>query len=836
MKKLTVLCSALLMAATSFAAVEYVLPEGAVTNDYGWTSKGDMFTAFMTDAGATGFETLDYYMAQADPLSSPNICTKLTDVTPAFAMAEKWGWLEAYIMQAHTDQAADDKDISALTAGVNSSAWRYAVGAFFCSIQRTSWPKSANFAELGQDAAYIPVWKHAFANPTEITEGEFVLNAPYKEGESFRGWFDNEGGSGTPITKLTPEMTGKLYACFGEYIPTVAEVLALTDGTETKVQGTVSHTAGSNFWIQDATGGILCYGKDNGVAEGDAVVLSGKFVASYNGSPELNNATVVSKAAGTPVNAIEATLSQLVADEKGYLNKLVLVKGLEVKGYDDNGSFQTPRLTDGVNDILLYKDYAGFTEDKYPVGTKVNVKSVFTCFKKGEQNDLQFRGKLDWIEESAAAIRDDYAYPARGEEGEYTLENKWIYSVKLGNYIDNRPCEDGQVRGMAVKDGKMYFIDRDHTSFRIVDGATGKMLEPLKITGEHLFQVETLNAETGVNEWADATTLPFNDVKVDNAGNLLIGACLTGKQTFFIYKVDAETGVATEVIKERLHDNVEEEFDKINYRFDAFGVYGDVDSHAVIMAQDANSMTAFKWVINNGVAEKAKKVSLYVDSEENSYLIQEGTMIANPGTAPQIFPVDDNFFYLDGNATFPTLFSMQDEADGSVQCSLADDFKNCAAGIKVVNNEGDTCVMNQGHNGLAEFQVGDEYFLVMAATNTAGKPSSSFALYKYKNASKSFADMTPMWFFPNDGMSFSSSSNGFRTAVPSVEVVGNVATIYLYTGNIGYAAYTFTGKESTGIKNVTDKADLAKKVMQDGQIYIIKNGVRYNVLGVQVEK
>lgn len=817
MKKLTVLCSALLLAATSFAGeVTYDL-QGGVTNDYGWTSKSDMFTAFMTDAGASGFETLEYYMAQTDPLGGTNICGKLTDASPALKM-EKWTWLKSYIetVTAAYTAAGTTPAASVLTEDGTGAAWRYAVGAFFCSMQRATWPASADFSSAGLDAAYIPTWKHAYANPTSVAEGEFILNAPYKEGEAFRGWYDNAAGTGTPVTKITPESEGTLYACFGEYINTVAEVLALADGTATKVKGTVTYTGGDNFWIQDATGAILCYGKDNGVAVNDEVTLSGTFVASYKGSPELNNATVISKMAGTPVNATEVALSKLVADTASYLNKLVLVKGLTFSKYVNNGSYTTPYVSDGLNEIALYK-YSNLTETDYPVGTQVNVKAVFSRYN----TDLQFRGETSWLEASAMAKKDTYSYPARGENGEYTLENKWIISTQEGNYADNMPGPNDYVRGMVAKDGKMYFINRDAKAFTVVDGATGKKLSTLTITGEHLFQVQ---GEDG--EWSDATTLPYNDVKLDNAGNMLIGACLTSSQTFFIYRVDPATGAATEVIKERLWDNTDEEFDKISYRFDAFGVYGDINSHAVIMAQDANSMTAFKWVIDNGVAAKAKKVVLYVDPvNDNSYLITDGAMIENPGTAPQIFPVDDDYFYLDGNATLPTLFNM----DGT----LADDFKNCKAGLEIVNNEGDACALNQGHNGLVEFQIGDDYFLVMAATNTAGTPASAFALYKYKDASKAFADMTPMWFFPNAGMG--TGVNGFRTAVPYVEVKDNVATIYLYTGNLGYGVYTFTGVKATGVDNVIDATDKVQKVMENGQLYILKDGVRYNVLGTVVK-
>ena len=171
--------------------------------------------------------------------------------------------------------------------------------------------------------------------------------------------------------------------------------------------------------------------------------------------------------------------------------------------------------------------------------------------------------------------------------------------------------------------------------------------------------------------------------------------------------------------------------------------------------------------------------------------------------------------------------------------TLADDFINSPSGVNVVNNEGDTCEMNVGHNGLCEFQVGDEYFMVMAATNTVGTPASAFALYKFADASKSFTGLEPLWYFPANGMG--SATNGFRTAVPSVEVNGTKATIYLYAGDNGYAVYEFTGKEAGGsvdIENIYENTEAGNvtKIIENGQVYIIKNGVRYNVLGTTVEK
>ena len=127
------------------------------------------------------------------------------------------------------------------------------------------------------------------------------------------------------------------------------------------------------------------------------------------------------------------------------------------------------------------------------------------------------------------------------------------------------------------------------------------MLDPLPITGEHLFEA----LDPTDNTYKGAVTLAFNDIKFDGAGNCLIGACISGSQHFMIYKVDLTTGAATLLIDEKLVDN--DDFATIaddgsrswGGRFDAFGVYGDVNSDAIVMAADANSFYAYKWTISS---------------------------------------------------------------------------------------------------------------------------------------------------------------------------------------------------------------------------------------------
>jgi hypothetical protein len=143
--------------------------------------------------------------------------------------------------------------------------------------------------------------------------------------------------------------------------------------------------------------------------------------------------------------------------------------------------------------------------------------------------------------------------------------------------------------------------------------------------------------------------------------------------------------------------------------------------------------------------------------------------------------------------------------------------------------------MNANFNGLVEFQVGEEYFLLMVAANNTHNVPSTFALYKFADEYRSFAEMEPLWYFPHNGLG--TATIGCRTAVPSVDVVdNNTAVLYLYATNNGYATYTFsTSGAAAAVENVEAVKVEAKKTVENGQLIILKNGVKYNALGAQVK-
>ena len=818
MKRFSIFFAALFVAVTSFAAVTYEL-NGGVQSE--WENPQAMYnelnaiwnTFSSTTAEWGDLATLKADVAKGIPTSASTMA--LTFIEDASFKA-KFEWLVTYMDAKCTEQGQT-------LPSSNASFLRYNLQAFFIDGVRASWPKSADYTTCGVSTleAYQPYWKSSYANPTNPTT-EVTLWAPYKEGETFLGWYWNADFSGDKVTTINAESNGTLYAKFGTYIPTIAEVKAMADDTETKVSGVVNFISGKNIYIQDATGGILVYTTENPTCTvGQKIVVKGVKVI-YGGAPEVKSAVIESAEAAEvfPATSFE-TLAALVADsvEHKYFGTNVTIAGVTIAEYD---SYNNPTVQDATgNKAKCYKMVLDPTA--YPVGCKVTVTAVAAWY-----NGFQFVGDAKNIVRPIAGKKENYTFPVKGT---YSLENNWVISNVEDNYAANKPGGTDYVRGMVAKDGIMYFINRETASIVRVDGMTGEMLDPIVLKGDHLFETPSVNEETGDTVWSVAVQYPYNDIKIDNAGNFLIGACLTSsKQPFFIYLVDIETGECTKILEDHMLDNPG--LGEVDFRFDAFGVAGDVTKNGVIMAADAlqGSWNVYRWLITDGIVAEGEQIAIKLDpaTDQSLYINAAGFY-----TAPQIFPQDEegSLFYVDGFHTLPMLFY----GDPDQGAMLLDDFINVPTGKVVTNEEGKTTTMNEGHNGLIEFQVGDEYFLLMAATNTAGSPTSAFALFKFADEDRMFEGMEPLWYFPHNGLG--STTNGCRTAVPSVDVIDdNTAVLYIYANNNGYASYTFkTNAIPAAVENVESVKVGAEKVIENGQIFILKNGVKYNALGAEVK-
>ena len=822
MKKIFTMIVAALLATMSFADVSYEL-NGGWTNDDGWQNKQDMYAglnALWNTFAKVPADYAQYTWASLDSCAGdvakgiPADCYSPYTMTGAFfadaATKAKFQWLLDYMQYVCTLQ----KQEADLTKDGNEAFLRYNLQAFFLNTQRGAWPVSANYESYGNIEYFQATWKHGFANPTSVTE-EYVLQAPYKEETidgvvvkyTFDGWYATPDFSGEKVVKIDASTTGTLYAKWVEYIPSISEVIALDNGAVSKIQATTTYFDGVEAYLQDATGGMrVIFPAGTTLAENTKYTVKGtKGVA--NGAPTL---TVTEAIASEAASAILPIAVDQVRSLSDYVGMLIKLEGKRIAAYSANGD---PLFRDDYDTIASYK--LQISQATFYTRRKVDVVAVVE-----QNNGLRLRAFVKNVTPSAPAGRDAYAYEAiatgktdaeSGKPINYYLSNDWMFSNVLDNFNSNKPNDIASgSRSVVLHNGFLYFPNRDanqptYVNFKKVNINDGDMYDAIS-AANYLFRSRGKEGNAFV-------FAPANDLKKDNAGHVLAANMITSAkgeyQIWVMDDIDNGKGyllICDTTLNDKFAANT-------TIRFDAFGVRGDVTKDAIIMAACASSEDVYYWNIKDGKWDGDHYCIPTKGGHNFSY-------------APQIFPIDDDMFYVDGFNDYPILFDMQGN-----DLDWFDVTEEGGMAPLVTNYNGQ--VRKTGHNGLAEFELGGEYFLIMAGGNTLNNPASTFVLYKCADEERIFADMTQMWEFPHDGMG--DVSNDVRTAVPYVQIVDeNTAKICVYTNNNGYGVYTFSiGTEpTTGLDgNAETLTSGVEKIMMDGQLYIIRNNVRYSVMG-----
>ncbi len=801
MKKLTLLTMACSMAILSFAAggnITYVL-NGGVTNPDGWKDKEDMYQGLYNSwntfkgGGQTAWTSLAQLITDngsavnAVPKGIPTQAGSMAlDFIQDATVKAKWQWLIDYMNATCTAQGIAATNLPS----ANASYLRYNLSAFFFNSVRTSWPASADYTIAGSIESFQSTWKHGFAGPaTYDGTVEITLPIPYKEGESFLGWYNNAEFSGEKITAITAGTEGDitLYAKFGEYIATCKEVWEGAAGTTTKTQGVVTYVNGTTAYIQDASAGLeVTFATTPDIVKGDNITISGTVAAGG----KLTGTVVIRKEIAALPAIQKLLLSTLVTDAANqYTHELVSFEGLKISAIDGNNL----TLTDETNSIVLALDAsAGF-----PIGTKLNLKAI--ALFNGSTHSLV--GYATDVAASPVPRPDTYAYPVRTVgENTYTLTSNWLVSNVMDNLSANPVASAAQfVRGMVAKNGKMYFPDRGLHQLTIVDGATGERLPALVLDDNVYFQHQWKNIAGEDSVKSPAGTLRYNDIKLDAAGNILLGNCITsGAQPFQVWKVDETTGAGTLIIDEILNDNpdLSDQGAAPFIRIDAFSIYGDVESNGYILGANANSTRVYKWDIINGVAQAAYSIDINTGVEDAAGTGLVG--LAPNSDAPQTYPFDENLFYIDYFRSLPTLIDMDGNwVDGFYQPS------NDGALVPAATDDAGVAI-ETGGNGITEFEFGGDYYLIIAATDGAGTPGYAYRLFKYANANREFKDMISLWTFPKAGTGI--ASNGARAVVSSVDVSAEKAIIYIYSTDNGYGVYELKKGVQSAVEEVNNNA------------------------------
>lgn len=820
---------------------------GGVVNEYGWTSKVNMLENFYTDyITLHGIDTATVSADNkikiawgANTVSGDIFGSTYRNrsMSKIFMddLKDKWGWIQDYILFVAANQefrllstlqadAADTcKDSSNSTLYYNVLL-RSAVDAFYTnSILNTGqYNESPNFANAGKPAAFFSFTKWGWigedtydgVNPTD-------LGQPYYEGSSFLGWYENADFSGNPV-RTTIGRTGdlKLYARYGEYIPTRQEMLEEKEmnATDAKVHATITYIEGARTWGQDINGDGIVFDFGGtipeGVVEGKDVSVMGTL-AKEGGNYVIKDAVLYGENqiadADVVVPAI-VTIDSMYIDKKYVLSaQYVAVNGVRAKSFNDAGLLTVEDISSGKTVLV---ENATPDPTVIPLNKKVDIIGVVDY----SGSTPIMRAYTANITRSMAAAPEGVTYEALNiSGGHYELENKWLIASTMGNWASNRPAPTDQwVRALAVKNNRLYFQKNsmaENIQIIVYDA----------ITGEHEYSV-SFDDEMFKYQGEKAGQYTANDLKVDGAGHLLSANLITSqKQVFQVYVLDDESivegGKVTGKLLIEVADLNDAYPDNATIRIDAIGVYGDVSADAIVMAASASTSDVYYWNISNGVWDGKTN---YIATKHSGF-----------GTAPQIYPISTSMFYVDGFTDFPVLFNKRGQ--------ILDEFEKTLDNPLIMGANG-TVQRNVGPNGVCEFELGGEYFLLIAGDNNEGSSkgniATSFVLFKCKDESRAFAEMTKMWEFPQTGLGKNSNPTRVQMPFAVVDEAAGTADIYVYGAENGFGRFLFTatpGEVGDAVENVETENTTVKKVFENGQIYIIKNGVRYSVLGAVVK-
>jgi hypothetical protein len=322
--------------------------------------------------------------------------------------------------------------------------------------------------------------------------------------------------------------------------------------------------------------------------------------------------------------------------------------------------------------------------------------------------------------------------------------------------------DEGMRRSAVGLNGIMYIASRATTAA----GAARHLLRVDAATGQSLAPIAFPTVGDAGSFWH------FQDVKVDSRGNVLVANLGNIGGNFQVWLLDLETPANSHrLINEAL------------LRVDFFGVWGDVrNGNGVIMASAGATTTVYRWVVTNGVLGTRQDITI------PAAVLTNPTAATVPGAAAQVLPVSETDFWVDGANIRPML--LRAPTTGTPSATQVFGWPTAAAWV------GAAAGVHENGNGLVEFQMGNDRFLIVNTVRLQDFATTfvfgAFQLYRFNNPNDRSAGLTHMWRFPNAGTgSTTATQNGWHAGVPSVEVNGTVATIYLYSGGSGYGVYTF---------------------------------------------
>lgn len=386
---------------------------------------------------------------------------------------------------------------------------------------------------------------------------------------------------------------------------------------------------------------------------------------------------------------------------------------------------------------------------------------------------------------------------------------KATMATMLGDYIYVSCSQDYYPRVDSLGNP---FTAVDHGAHMlVVDAKTGKFVKDLKLT---------LNG-TQLTDLIEA-----NWIGTDNADHLLLGSYIskaydttTGTaKPMNLYEINTETGELT-VLNAFTFDELEGAGAEV--RVDYYDVVGDaVNGPAAYMAVPNESAAAFVWVKEEGGEWGPPAIGFNILPFEVTYPADQVAWNYSPMGS---FVYDDSFdieclyMWMDGHTTNPTLYDDQ--------CELLSSFAT-ASTEAVEGGAWEGFLPDRQPNGVRQFQLGDDQFLVYAVEfPDDSKLGSQMAIVKLSE-NLTLEGATPMWTAPAAKLGIKKGEGRFShsyTVSPVIEDEnGKLARrIMLYKDCNGLGVYTIAQEGFVnGVSNIiTDNTNAPVE-------YFNLNGVR----------
>lgn len=333
----------------------------------------------------------------------------------------------------------------------------------------------------------------------------------------------------------------------------------------------------------------------------------------------------------------------------------------------------------------------------------------------------------------------------------------------------------GTERGMAHVDGKLYIPSR-------ADGAQ-------KITIIDTYDGSLLGAIDLPADPVSGGLYTLNNISVTASGDLILGNLAETKNTdettgepsspFKAYHIVLDaTGLAAESITNVIDwNNVDAGEEAPNYRVgDGIAFYGDIagGANGYLICPVASSDVVLRWDVTDGVFA-ADPVMFQIQSTNPAPT--DG--IVNLGTAPQAYAVGPNLVIIDGGNLFPAAYDMNGQ---------------------MITTFGDVGLTQPNGNGVFHFMLEGRSFIVANSTVWTGHgedPENAWELFELVN--DDFAQAVSHGFLPAEGLSTSDASNANFNYPIAVDVVNDVAHVYVMAAKVGIAGFMVTIDETTAI-------------------------------------